>query len=124
MNRGSNMSSTRSSLQATTRLDVIQDIARRVTDDIRDIQQSTDRWGNEDWSDALADIGTLYQFAAAQMLYNNTITIDGLADRLQQFHQQAYDEARSNAEAALANLTHFGFNYTIADLTRPAIDEI
>lgn len=106
------------------RLDVIQDIARRVGEDIRDLEQSTDNWGNEDWSDALADVATLYQFAAAQMLYNNTITIDGLADRLRQFHQLALDEATTDAQAALANLNNFGFSYTIADLTRPAIDEI
>lgn len=109
---------------ATIRIDVIQDIARRVGDDIRDLQASTDNWGNEDWSDALSDIGTLYQFAAAQMLYNHTITIDGLADRLRQFHQLAYDEAKANAEAALENLRHFGFSYTIHDLTAPAIDSL
>lgn len=116
------MSSTRSSLQATTRLDVIGDIARRVTDDIRDIQQSTDHWGNEDWADVLANIGILYQFAAEQMMYNHQDPDQ--PERLQQFAQLAFDNATDAAQAALEDLRNFGFNYNIADLTSPAIDSI
>jgi hypothetical protein len=100
---------------ATIRIDVIADIARRVGDDIRDLQASTDNWGNEDYGDALSYIGDLYQFAGAQMTYNTYANDANGPDRLTRL---ALHNARINAEEALNALGNFGFSYTIHDLIK------
>lgn len=96
------------------RMDLIIDISRRVNEDITDLKQSTDNWGNEDYSDALDSVGCLFRFASAVMLANAYVTDYTGGGRLT---REALEQQVRSAEEALSTLIPFGFNYTIADLT-------
>lgn len=107
---------------AKVRMDLIIDISRRVTEDIRDLDQSTGHWGTEDYADALSSVGDLYTYASAQMLFNTYANDDdaSVVDHMTMVLQQATDEA----EEALNTLTDFGFSYTLTDLVSNPIDSI
>lgn len=119
MKRGSNMSTMRSSTNDTVELGLVLDIARRVTEDIRDLEVSRDQWGSEDYADALGCVATLFDFASAQMLYN-VYKDDPVTEATLPIHN-AYENRRDEAIQALEDLNAFGFSYDIDDLIAYAI---